>query len=423
MDKKTNFDVIIIGAGPAGLIAGGVSALNGNQTVILEKMDQPGRKLRITGKGRCNFTNDIDLDTFISHFGANGNFLRQAFHRFFVKDLINFFDAIGIESVVERGGRVFPGNGDASFLTEKLAAWATSSVAEIRPQTSVEKILSNDGIIEGIQTRNGERINAPSIVLACGGASFTGTGSTGDGYAMAKALGHHITPLRPALVPIRSEDPRTRELQGLALRNVRATILVNGTQTREAFGELMFTHFGLSGPVILTMSGYIVDELQAGKSVEISIDLKPALDEKKLDNRLLREFDTSGKTHFQNILKSLLPSKMIPVCVTDTRIPAHKPGHQITQEERSHLLHWLKDLRFKISGHLPIEAAMITQGGVSLDAVDPRTMESKLVKGLYFAGEILDLAADTGGFNLQAAFSTGYVAGENAAKFVTGVSR
>lgn len=414
MNAKKEYDLIVIGAGPAGLMAAGQAALCSRSTLLLEKMERPGCKLRITGKGRCNITNVIGREEFISHFGPNGVFLRQAFHRFFKDELITFFDSIGVSTVVERGGRVFPESGDAEALTEQLVMWAQRSGAVLRTHTAVQRILTTNSQVEGVETRRGEIIHASCVILATGGASYSSTGSSGDGYHIAEEIGHSIQSLRPALVPIRTRDSKVRKLQGLSLRNVRVDILANGEKTKEAFGEMMFTHFGLSGPVILTMSGTIVDLLNAGKRVEISIDLKPALDEKQLDDRLLREFDAHGKTHFQNILKELLPSKMIPVCITDVGIPAHKPCHQINQVERNRLRSWLKDLRFEVSGHLPLEAAMITQGGVALDEVDPRSMESLLVKGLFFAGEVLDLAADTGGFNLQAAFSTGWLAGRHA---------
>jgi predicted Rossmann fold flavoprotein len=413
MSSISDFDVIVIGAGPAGLMAAGQSALRGKRTLLIEKMGRPGRKLRITGKGRCNLTNDMDTEEFLSHFSANGSFLRQAFYRFFKDDLTAFFESIGIPTVVERGGRIFPKSGDADELTDKFAAWATASGADIRLQTPAAEILRDHSKVTGVKTKTGEILSADCVVLATGGASFTGTGSTGDGYRIAEKLGHRIIPLRPALVPIKTKGPTAKELQGLALRNVRTTILVDGVQARDAFGEMMFTHFGLSGPIILTMSGYIVDLLRDGKKVAVSIDLKPALDEGKLDARLRREFDAHGKTHFHNILKNLLPIKMIPVCAAETRIPAEKPCHQINQEERGRLLHWLKDFRLEVNGHLPLEAAMITQGGVSLEEVNPRTMSSKRIAGLYFAGEVLDLAADTGGFNLQAAFSTGWLAGNS----------
>ncbi len=262
----------------------------------------------------------------------------------------------------------------------------------------------------------GEFLKADAVVLTTGGASYTGTGSTGDGFRLAASVGHRIVPIRPALVPLRTIEPKAAEMQGLSLRNVRATILEDGKATTSAFGEMLFTHFGMSGPIILTLSGKVVDALREKKQVQISIDLKPALDEKKLDARLLRELDTHGKQQLDSMLKNLLPRKMIPICISDLHLDPTKHCSQISAVERRALLHWLKDLRFTIKESLPIEAAIITAGGVSLKEVDPLTLESQVVKGLYFAGEVLDLNADTGGYNLQAAFSTGWMAGQAAAR-------
>jgi hypothetical protein len=280
----------------------------------------------------------------------------------------------------------------------------------------VEGVTAEAGAVTGVRTRTGEQMPACAVILATGGASYTGTGSTGDGYRMATALGHTVRPLRPALVPIKTRGDTACLLQGLALRNTRVLVLVNGQTDAAEFGELMFTHFGLSGPVILTLSGRIVDAWQAGKKVEISIDLKPALDEAKLDARLLRELDVGGAAPLRSALKRLLPRALIPVCAELAGLDVDKPCGQVTTAERQRLRSWLKDFRLVVSGHLPMETGMVTAGGVALEEVDPRTMGSRLVRGLYFAGEVLDLAADTGGFNLQAAFSTGWLAGQAAAR-------
>ena len=413
-EKKQVFEVIVVGGGPAGLMAAGQAASSGADTLLLEKMDQPGRKLRISGQGRCNLTNEADREEFIRHFGSNGQFLRQAFHRFFNKELAAFFEHIGVPTKVERGGRVFPSSGNAETVAEKLANWAAEQGTMIQTSSPVEGLQLKDARVIGVRTRDGETLACRTAILATGGASFTGTGSTGDGCRIARKLGHTIVPLRPALVPIKTRGNTAERLQGLTLKNVSVSVFQDGHKTEEAFGEMMFTHFGVSGPIILTMSGRLVDALREGKKIELSIDLKPALDETKLEDRLLRELDRYGKMQYQNILKRLLPKSLIPVCADQTGIAPEKPGHQVASEERGRLKKWLKDFRLEVSGYLPLEAAMVTQGGISLDEVDPRSMESLLVKGLFFAGEVLDLAANTGGYNLQAAFSTGWLAGQTA---------
>ena len=406
----------MIGGGPAGLLAAGTAAQKGCSVLLLEKMEQPGQKLRITGKGRCNLTNQTDLRTFISHFGKNGSFLYQAFSRFFVQDLLEFMNGLGVDTIVERGGRIFPASENAHEVADVLIDWAKKQGVEIRTHAAVQGILVQDGAVKGVALKNGQEISADAVILAVGGASYPATGSSGDGYLMAEKVGHTIIPIRPALVPLTTKGKLAVRMQGLSLKNVRATILVNGKKGTSEFGEMLFTHFGLSGPIILTLSGQVVDELRIGNKVEISIDLKPALDEQKLDNRLLRELDAHGKQYFGNMLKTLLPQKMISVCAEQVEIDEEKLCNQITAAERSTLLHWLKDFRFLIRGSLPLETAIITAGGVDLAEVDARTMQSKLVKGLFFAGEVLDLNADTGGYNLQEAFSTGWLAGDAASE-------
>jgi predicted Rossmann fold flavoprotein len=420
INEMDSTDLIVIGGGPAGLMAAGQAARQGASTLLLEKMARPGRKLRITGKGRCNLTNVAPVEDFIAHFGANGRFLRQAFARFFTPDLLAFFAVLGVETVVERGRRVFPVSEDAQEVVDALVGWAKAGGARLRTEEPAARLLIEDGRIAGVECRSGCVYHARMVVLATGGASYPGTGSTGDGYRMAEAVGHTIVPVRPALIPLETAGDIAPRLQGLSLRNVGVSLWVDGKKRAEAFGEMLFTHFGVSGPLILSLSGRAVDALRAGRSVGLAIDLKPALDEQTLDARLLRELDGHGKQQVQTMLKTLLPHKLIPVCIDLTDIDAHKPCHQVTAEERRRLLRLLKDLRLDVTGHLPIEAAIVTAGGVSLREVEPRTMESKLVGGLYFAGEVLDLDADTGGYNLQAAFSTGWLAGRSAGAAVSG---
>lgn len=416
MEGKRDYQIIVIGAGPAGLMAAGQSAGLGARTLLLEKMDQPGSKLRITGKGRCNLTNIIGQEEFISHFGREGQFLRQAFARFFNQDLMDFLNGMGVETVTERGGRVFPAEGDASQVTRKMCAWAVDQGVSIQTGATVQRIVQENQAVKGVELNSGEVIPADRVILAAGGASFSHTGSSGDGFRMAAEAGHTILPIRPALVPLKTAGNVCQRMQGLSLRNVEAAVLINGKLSMKDLGEMLFTHFGVSGPLILSMSGRIVDALRAKDKVEISINLKPGLDEKKLDARLLRDMNEHGKQQLSSLLDGLLPRKMVPVFAQVCALSLEKPCHQITAEERLRVLRWLRDFRIEISGHLPLDAAMVTAGGVSLKEVDPRSMESRLVKGLYFAGEVLDLAADTGGYNLQAAFSTGWLAGNRAAQ-------
>lgn len=403
--------LIVVGAGPAGLIAAGTAAGYGIPTLLLEKMDRPGRKLRITGKGRCNLTNQTDVRDFISHFGKNGAFLYQSFSRFFVSDLVQFLEGLGIKIVVERGGRIFPAELDAVQVTERVSGWTIKQGVQLETHRAVKEILVHGGRAAGVALQDGTQIPAKALIVASGGASYTGTGSSGDGYRMAERAGHTIIPIRPALVPLKTAGRTAADLQGLTLKNVRASVIVDGKKTASEFGEMLFTHFGLSGPIILTLSGRVVDALRNGSRVQITIDLKPALDEQKLDNRLLREINAHHKQQFSTMLKELLPASLIPVCVEQNVIPAEKICAEITAKERHRLLVWLKDFRFEVVGSLPLEAAIITAGGVALNEIDPRSMQSKLIAGLYFAGEVLDVNADTGGYNLQAAFSTGWMAG------------
>jgi hypothetical protein len=412
--------VIVVGAGAAGLMAAGQAAELGAETLLLEKMERPGRKLRITGKGRCNLTNVVPLEEFIERFGANGLFLRQAFHQFFSPDLLAFFEELGVPTVTERGGRVFTASEKAQDVVDALVHWVCKQGVALQTRSSVEQLLVERNRIAGVKDSHARVYHAPAVVVTTGGASYPATGSTGDGYRLAKSVGHTVVPIRPALVPLETAGDVAQRLQGLSLRNAAVRLRIDGQQAADAFGEMLFTHFGVSGPMILYLSKLAVDALCAGRKVELSIDLKPALDKKTLDARLLRDIDAQGKKHFQNLLKGLLPSKLIPVCVDLVGIPAHKVAHQITAEERTRLLKWLKDFRLEVTGHRGFAEAIVTAGGVALDEIDPRTMESRLVKGLYFAGEVLDVDANTGGFNLQAAFSTGWTAGRSAAQVKQG---
>jgi len=409
--------VIVVGGGAAGLMAAGQAALAGSETVLLEKMSRPGRKICISGKGRCNITNIADLPDFINHFGRTGKFLRQAFAQFFSAELMDFFRDHGVELVTERGGRVFPASGKAYDVLDMFLRWIRECDVKTVQAAPVESLILLDGTILGVRCNNRE-IRADAVILATGGASYPATGSTGDGYRLAASAGHAIIPIRPALVPLETVGDTAGKMAGLNLRNVTARMYVNGRKRKEAFGELAFAPFGITGPIVLTLSGAAVDALLEGNRVEFSIDLKPALDERKLDARLLRDFESRGREMIESVLRGLLPMEMVPVCLQSAGISPGIPAGRVTAAERRRLRAWLKDFRLQVSGYRPFTEAIITAGGVDTREVDPRTMESRLVKGLYLAGEVLDIQGDTGGYNLQAAFSTGWLAGRSAGKGV-----
>lgn len=411
--------VIVIGGGAAGLMAAGQAAEAGADTLLLEKMKRPGRKICITGKGRCNITNIAEIADFIGHFGKTGNFLRQVFARFFNHELMEFFDGLGLKQVKERGGRVFPASGKAVEVLQVLLKWLKQCGVEIRESSPVEELVIEDGRIAGVIVQ-GRKIPCDAVILATGGASYPVTGSTGDGYRLAGTAGHKVVSIRPALVPLVTAGNITGRMAELNLRNIKVRMLVNGKKYKEAFGELVFSKFGLTGPVILTLSGYAVDALQNGQQVTFAIDLKPALDDNKLEARLLRDFASRGNEDCASLLRGLLPREMVPVCLELTKIPADRKVHSISSKERRRLRTWLKDFRLEVTGFRPFSEAIVTAGGVDTREIDPRTMESRLVKGLFIAGELLDIQGDTGGYNLQAAFSTGWLAGRRAAELLSG---
>jgi len=408
--QLNQYDVIIVGGGAAGLFAAGHAAENGAKVLLLEKMNQLGRKLRITGKGRCNLTNMAPMREFMEHIGENSRFLRHSFSCFFSKELIEFFENKGVPITVERGERAFPTSEQAQDIFNALVGWVEKLKVSIRKESSVTKILSNEGCIQGVEVNNTQLYYAPKIILATGGCSYPATGSTGDGYKLAKSLGHSITKICPALVPMETKGNTAPELQGLSLKNVKASIWIDGKKKGDAFGEMMFTHFGITGPIVLTLSRKFSQELQARQSMIFSIDLKPALDDNILDARLLRDLNEHGKMKFQSALRLWLPGKLALIAGDLLKISADKLCNQISAEERKRIRLWLKDFRFEITGSRSFAEAIITAGGIDLKEVNPKTMESKLIKGLFFAGEVLDLDADTGGYNLQIAFSTAWLA-------------
>jgi len=431
--------VIVVGAGAGGMMAAGRAAEMGAEVLLLEKTDGPGKKILVSGKSRCNLTNTRDIEDFLSMYGSNGRFLNGAFHRFFRDDLLAFLARYGVETKVERGGRIFPVSDDAADVVNAFRRYLKDYGVKIRTGVSVNGIAVRAGLVEGVRTEEG-LLPARAVILATGGATWPATGSTGDGYRMAAALVHTVAKLRPALVPlVVMEIERAKSMQGVSLKNVRLTAFRGpaeeidpartpvedvgrglerrrrkGPVIESRMGEMLFTHFGIGGPITLLMSLAVVDALEEGP-VSVAIDLKPALSTEELHARLQRDFDTFGKRGFRNLLAGLLPRKMIEPFVGMSGISADRPGHQIIAEEREKLLSLLKALRFNIQGPLPMTAAIVTAGGVALKEIDPRTMASRLVSGLFFCGEVMDIDADTGGYNLQAAFSTGFVAGEAAA--------
>ena len=406
--------IIVIGGGPAGLMAAGQAAENGADTLLLEKQRKPGRKLCITGKGRCNITNIADVPDFLAHFGKTGPFLHQAFARFFNTDLLNFLKKQGLEIVIERGGRVFPASGKAADVLDIFLAWLEQCGVKLQPDAPVSQLLIENNRVCGVVSQ-GRTYPCDAVILATGGASYPATGSTGDGYRLAQSAGHRLVPVRPALVPLETKGDATQKMAGLNLRNIKVRMHINGKKRKEAFGELVFTEFGVSGPVILTLSGEAVAALEKGHRIVLSIDLKPALDEKKLDLRLLRDFKTRGQEPFSSFLRGLLPREMVPVCLELTGILPERKVNTISAKERRRLRTWLKDFKLDVTGHRPLAEAIVTAGGIDTREIDPRTMASRICKGLFIAGELLDIQGDTGGYNLQAAFSTGYMAGRCAA--------
>lgn len=404
--------VIVIGAGAAGLMAAGKAAERGREVLLLEKNDRVGKKILISGKGRCNITNNIDIEGLIQNIPGNGNFLYSSFYTFSNADLIEFLNSEGLETKVERGGRVFPVSDRSKDVVQLLQRFAERNGAKIQLSSTVDRIEVKDGRVTGVKLKDGSFTEGTDVILATGGASYPGTGSTGDGYGMAQKLGHSITPLRPSLVPLLTAEKWVGELQGLSLRNISITIVdKKGRKIFNDFGEMLFTHFGVSGPLILSCSRHILN--YDYKNVKLVIDLKPALDEETLDARLQRDFEKFSRKQFKNSLDELLPQKMIPVVIMLSQIPEDKPVNQITKNERRELIKLLKAFTLEISGSRPINEAIVTVGGVCTDEINPSTMESKLVKGLFLAGEVIDVDAYTGGFNLTIAFSTGYTAGMN----------
>ncbi|HWR61606.1 MAG TPA: NAD(P)/FAD-dependent oxidoreductase [Clostridia bacterium] len=408
------YDVAVIGGGPAGMLAAGTAASMGKRTIIIEKNEKLGKKLFITGKGRCNVTNIAGFDEFMKNIPQNSKFFYSAFSSFSNNDLIELLKSLGLKTKVERGGRVFPESDKSSDVIKALEKYMKQYNTEVLLNTRVLGVRQADGAAGGVLLENGRSLECSSVIICTGGVSYPQTGSTGDGYDIARKAGHSVKDLMPSLVPLVAGDAFIKDLQGLSLKNVKLRALADGKQVYEDFGEMLFTHYGLSGPIILSASFYVSDYLRKNRDIKLQLDLKPALSEEELDRRIIRDFEKNTNKQFKNSLDELLPQKLIPVIITLSGIEEAKEVHQITREERKGLVRLLKGLTVTVDGTRPIEEAIVTSGGINLKEINPKTMESKLVRGLYFAGEIIDLDAFTGGFNLQIAFSTGYVAGMNA---------
>jgi len=405
----------VVGAGPAGIMAAIRAAALNAQVTLLEKNSSPAQKLLLSGKGRANLTNACELDAFYARFSKNGEFLRDAFKKFSNQDLMQFFQSRGLPLKVERQLRVFPETGRSASVLGVLKKELEKNKVNLVYGSQVKDILLRGNDIKGALLFNNRVVPADKIILATGGVTYPFTGSSGEGIELAGRLGHKIVPLRPGLVPLDARQNYPRLLEGLTLKNIRLKFSDGKKEIVSEVGELLFTKSGVSGPLVLTLSGAIVDWLKENKSICLKIDLKPALSPEQLNARLLREFRLNAKKNTKNTLKNLLPLRMIDLFISLSGIAPGKKANQVTAGERQKMLELLKGLRLDIIGARPIEEAMVTRGGVSLKDINPRTMESRLVKGLYFCGEMIDIDADTGGFNLQAAFSTGYLAGESAA--------
>ena len=405
--------VFVIGGGAAGMMAAGTAAQRGHQVHLFERNQKLGKKIYITGKGRCNVTNAGNVEDFIAHIPQNPYFLYSALYAFDSQATRDFFHQLHIETKVERGNRVFPVSDKAQDIVKGLETYLKKQNVQVHLGQRVQSLLTDQDRIKGIRLFDGRELFCDSVIVATGGLSYPATGSTGDGYEMAKDTGHTVTKRLPALVPLRVKEDWCSQLMGLSLKNAALQIKdKNGKKLYEDFGEMLFTHYGISGPMVLSASSQIVERI-GNQEITAWIDLKPALDEKTLDQRILRDFQAYANKDFKNALHDLLPQKMIPVVVSLSGIDGSKKPHDITKEERKRLIHLLKGLKLTITGTMGFQEAVITRGGVSVEQVQPGTMESKIVKNLYFAGEVLDVDGYTGGYNLQIAFSTGVAAGNH----------
>ena len=405
--------ILVVGGGAAGMMAAVTAARRGKNVLLLEKNEKLGKKLFITGKGRCNLTNSAEIEELFNAVVSNPKFLYSSFYSFTNDQVISFFEGLGVKTKVERGGRVFPESDHSSDVIRALEQEMKRLGVRISLRTEVKEILTEDGRAKGVRLSSGRMIAADAVIVATGGISYPSTGSTGDGYRFARECGHKVTDLSPALVPMEVKEWYAKELMGLSLRNIGIRITDGKKKLYEEFGEMLFTHYGVTGPVILSASSIVGKKLKE-HPLTLHIDLKPALTEEQLDKRVLREFEANHNRQFKNAVDSLFPAKLRPVAIELSGIPEEKKVNEVTKEERLHFVRLIKDFSMTLTGLRGYNEAIITKGGVSVKEIDPGTMESKLVKGLYFAGEVLDLDAVTGGYNLQIAWSTGYLTGANA---------
>lgn len=416
------YDLIVIGGGPAGMIAAGECAKAGLSVLLVEKMAKTGRKLGITGKGRCNITNIADIDEHIEKIQPDGRFLRSAYSRFFNEDLILFMNSIGIQTDSERGGRVFPSAGKATDIVNKLNTWLNLSGVKILTGTKVTRILTKGSRIEGIRTSShssggsSQEYYAKNVLLASGGLTYPATGSNGDGHKLAKECGHILTETYASLVPLETKFKYLGHLKGLMLRNVSASISIDGDKWKDAFGELGFTENSITGPIVLQLSRGLAKYIRQRHHIVLTIDLKPALDEKKLDARILRDIDNFSKLELRDLLRKLVPTPLAKICLTQLNLNPLSRASDLDANSRKKIRNWLKSFRLIISGHRPYSEAIITSGGLALSELDQSSFMSKKISGLFFAGELLDLDGPTGGYNLQIAFSTGWCAAEGIKK-------
>ena len=406
-------NVIVVGGGAAGMMAAVFAARNGQNVQLLEKNEKLGKKLFITGKGRCNITNAADIEDLFTAVTSNPKFLYSGFYSFTNQQVIDFFEELGVKTKIERGERVFPVSDHSSDVIAAFSRELKSLGVSVSLHTEVKELLCEQDKVCGVLLTNGKKMKADAVIVATGGISYPSTGSTGDGYRFAKETGHRVTELLPSLVPMEVRQWYAKELQGLSLRNIEICITDGKKKLYEEFGEMLFTHYGVTGPVILSASSVVGKTLRK-KELTLHIDLKPALSEEQLDKRILREFDANHNKQYKNSIDSLFPAKLKPVMIELSGIEPEKKVNEITKEERQRLVHLIKDFTMTLTGLRGYNEAIITKGGVSVKEIDPGTMESKKMKGLYFAGEVLDLDAVTGGYNLQIAWSTGYLAGINA---------
>lgn len=409
------YDVAVVGGGAAGTMAAIRAAENGKKVILIERNDAIGKKMLITGKGRCNITNMAPIDEFIAKFGKNGSFLRSAFSRFFNEDLIEFFKQKGLELKTERQNRVFPLDDNAKSVVAVLKKCLSETGVEVLYDTRIMRAHFKDGFFR-LTPEAGHEIQARKVILSTGGASYKATGSSGDGFKIAKELGHNISALRPGLVPLKTKEPWVKELQGLTLKNIRILFRGGKKKIESGIGEMLFTHFGVSGPLILDLSSELVPLIDEAAEVMMYIDLKPGIEDNELEERILSDIKLYGGKDIKNFLKTYMPIALSPVFMRLAELPSGKRVSQMTTAERRSMKDLLKAFPLTLTGALALEEAMVTTGGVSIKEIDPRTMQSRLVPGLYFAGEIIEGAASSGGYNLQQAFSTGYLAGEEASK-------